>query len=99
MSSSLPIFPTYASGKVIDERLNGEKGRAQVFCLGHVVDDSDMPADDNEERGRSNKTTKSQRRTSSEDANTVTCTTPTKTCNINLKETSIKLAYNNYYSQ
>ena len=77
MSSSDPIFPSYDSGEVVDEELASEKGREPVSFLGQMVDD--IPADENDERGSSNKTSRNQQRVSSDDTNAVICTTPTKT--------------------
>lgn len=88
MSSSLPIFPSYDSGQVVDERLSPEKGREPFSLLGQMVDDSGVPSDEDEDRGRSNKTARSQRKISSEDTNAVICTTPTKAWRTERQETT-----------
>ena len=79
MSSSPSLWPSYDSAEDADERVTADNSREPASFLGQLFQDRYSPADENEERERSSKATRSRRKVLSGDNCIASCTPLTKT--------------------
>ena len=78
MSSSRPLWPRSDSMNDVDVEADSN-AREPVSFFGQLFHDTALPVDENEECERTNEDARCRRIFSSEENNTVACTTPTKT--------------------